>query len=310
MGRRREQRTFILLPVTVRGIDTFGKPFEIPAETCDVSDFGARLRGLSSIASLGKKIEVECKGQKAWYAIQWIGQPGTRSAKQVGIRLLDPGKYIWGVPSKQWAPDTFDDSEPGTEDRINNRLNGFRNGGNELERRRFPRMPFRVETQITTEGSHARMPGKITDISLGGCYVDLVGPLPVGEVIGLDLKAGLNNLHLFGTVRSSQPGLGMGIEFAKMSASDFATLEGIIGALPGRKSVSNSRKPVLDVEVGRAGYAKAESPSAATLEFRPAATPETFGAVMRLLLRKGLLTSAELAEEIESLKNERVGSAL
>ena len=309
MGRRREQRTFVLIPVTVRGTDARGKPFEIAAETCDISDFGARLRGLSSIAVLGQKIEVDCRGQKAWYAIQWIGQPRTLSAKQVGIRLLEPGKCIWGVPSKPWAPDAFDTPELANGDRINDQLNGFESAGNEVERRRFPRMPFRVETLVTTERSHARMPGTITDISLGGCYVDLIGPLPMGTVVGLDLKSGENALHLFGTVRSSQPGFGMGIEFSKMSASDFATLQGIISAMPVEKCVSKSKMLASNMAAQGDGYATRNSPSENSDRRALNATSERLDAVMRLLVRKGLLTRAEVAEEMVSMETaSKVGS--
>jgi hypothetical protein len=117
VGRRSEQRIVILIPVIVRGRDARGNPFELPAETCDISDSGGRLRGLSAVAVPRQKIEVECRDKKAWYRIQWVGQARTLNAGQFGIHLLEPGKNIWGIPSKKWALDKFDPSQLATFDR-------------------------------------------------------------------------------------------------------------------------------------------------------------------------------------------------
>ena len=312
MGRRSEPRIVILIPVIVRGTDASGDPSEFAAETCDISVSGARLRGVSAIAAPGKKIEIECKGKKASYRTQWVGQPRSLSANQVGFQLLDTGKYIWSVPSREWAADTFDTSHLTNGAPIPVPV-GFigtppkrRNGE---DRRRFPRALYRVETLVQSEESRKGQPGTVTDISLGGCYVDLIGPLPMGTVVGLDLKSGENALHLFGTVRSSQPGFGMGIEFSKMSASDFATLQGIISAMPAEKCVSKSKMLASNMAAQGDGYATRDLTSENSDRRASNATSERLDAVMRLLVRKGLLTRAEVAEEMVSMETaSKVGS--
>ncbi len=310
MGRRSEPRIVILIPVIVRGTDASGDPSEFVAETCDISVSGARLRGVSAIAVPGKKIEIECKGKKASYRTQWVGQPRSLSANQAGLQLLEPGKYIWGVPSKEWAADTFDTSQLTNGAPIPVPV-GFvgappkrRNGE---DRRRFPRALYRVETQVQSEESQKGQPGTITDISLGGCYVEMLGPLPVDTVVGLDLKSGTTALHLFGTIRSSQPGFGMGVEFLKMSAADFEKLHSFVPEPPTADELT--QEPAQDV-IPRSenGASPVEIlPSTAT-NGHYATTAETLGVVMRLLFKKGLVTRAEVAEEIESLKTAKVDS--
>lgn len=56
--------------------------------------------------------------------------------------------------------------------------------------------------------------GKLTDLSLGGCYVETESPFPEGALLDLCLKAAEMECHAEGLVRVMHPGLGMGIEFA------------------------------------------------------------------------------------------------
>jgi len=55
--------------------------------------------------------------------------------------------------------------------------------------------------------------GKLTDLSLGGCYVETESPFPEGALLDLCLKAAEMECHAEGLVRVMHPGLGMGIEF-------------------------------------------------------------------------------------------------
>lgn len=54
---------------------------------------------------------------------------------------------------------------------------------------------------------------KLTDLSLGGCYVETDGPFPESSSVDLCLRAAEMEFHAEGTVRVMHPGHGMGIEF-------------------------------------------------------------------------------------------------
>jgi len=55
--------------------------------------------------------------------------------------------------------------------------------------------------------------GKLTDLSLGACYVETESPFPERALLDLCLKAAEMECHAEGLVRVMHPGLGMGIEF-------------------------------------------------------------------------------------------------
>jgi hypothetical protein len=116
------------------------------------------------------------------------------------------------------------------------------------------------------------------------------------------LKSGATALHLFGTIRSSQPGFGMGVEFSKMSAAEFEKLQSFV---PERSAADEAVQPPVPDHSGASNGAASrtrESSSPAPAGLHPATTAETLDAVMRLLFRKGLVTRAEIAEEVESLR--------
>jgi hypothetical protein len=54
---------------------------------------------------------------------------------------------------------------------------------------------------------------KLTDMSLGGCYVETESPFPQSSAVDLCLKAAGMEIHTEGLVRVMHPSHGMGIEF-------------------------------------------------------------------------------------------------
>jgi CheY-like chemotaxis protein len=54
---------------------------------------------------------------------------------------------------------------------------------------------------------------KLTDLSLGGCYVESESPFPQASAVDLCLKAAGMEIHTEGVVRVMHPAHGMGIEF-------------------------------------------------------------------------------------------------
>jgi CheY-like chemotaxis protein len=72
---------------------------------------------------------------------------------------------------------------------------------------------------------------KLTDLSLGGCYVETESPFPEHAGIEICLKVEDVEVRLAGTVRVMHPGFGMGVEFASRTAEDRAQVERFIGLL-------------------------------------------------------------------------------
>jgi hypothetical protein len=305
MGRRSEQRIAISFPVIVSGSDSRGSPFAVNTETYDISLSGASLKSVNSRLEPGMKIEIECRDQKAWFRVQWVGVSGTSKAGRVGVRCLEPRKYIWGVPPKESEPDTYDESksaaQPATASGSAYGTPGFGNGH---ERRQFLRHACRVEAHVTTEDGSVGLPTKMTDISLGGCYLETMSPLPIDSQIHLSFNPGAATLHVSGKVRSSQIGFGMGVSFTGMGPEDFEKLRRF--APPTVAPAMPANEPAAwPASQTRAGVARTDSHSSPARDldtFDLPTSPQALESIIRLLLRKGVIARAELAEELEKLK--------
>ena len=81
------------------------------------------------------------------------------------------------------------------------------------ERRRAPRFPFVANVEIIEAGSSARLQARVSELSLYGCYVDILNPLPANSQILVKIFRETEYFEARATVIYSQPNLGMGLAF-------------------------------------------------------------------------------------------------
>ena len=79
-----------------------------------------------------------------------------------------------------------------------------------------PRYPFIASAELVEEDSGARMDSRISDLSLNGCYVDTVNPLPGGTLVRLRIFTETHSFEAPATVVHSQAFLGMGVKFREV----------------------------------------------------------------------------------------------
>jgi CheY-like chemotaxis protein len=72
---------------------------------------------------------------------------------------------------------------------------------------------------------------KLTDLSLGGCYVETDSPFPEHVLVDLCLRAQEMSVHTEGMVRVAHPGHGMGVEFPSRTAEQRAEVGNLISLL-------------------------------------------------------------------------------
>src|ERR1700722_12171692 len=72
---------------------------------------------------------------------------------------------------------------------------------------------------------------KLTDLSLGGCYVETDAPFPEQALVDLCLKTDKMEVHTEGMVRVAHPGHGMGVEFPSRTAEQRAQVGSLIDVL-------------------------------------------------------------------------------
>lgn len=83
----------------------------------------------------------------------------------------------------------------------------------EDERRRTPRFPFVATAEVTEQGAPGSAPGRVTELSLFGCYVEIPNPLAKGTQAVLKIYSEGKYFESQSTVLYSQPSQGMGVGF-------------------------------------------------------------------------------------------------
>jgi DNA-binding response OmpR family regulator len=106
------------------------------------------------------------------------------------------------------------------------------------------------------------VPCKLTDLSLGGCYVEIAEPFPVRTRVMLAMRAGELRVEVEGTVRVMYPQNGMGVEFNRSTDMQRQRVEQFI------QTLVNSKGAIPELEVQPEGMG--EPPGAETVP-----TPET-----------------------------------
>ena len=212
MRIKNEPRKAVEVPVRIFGTDHNGKPFSENLTTVDVSVHGAKLRGVKAKLQAEEIVGLTYDKTKSHFRVKWVGNPGTPTEGLIGLLNLNPTKPFWDFP----LPTTVD---PETGD--------VAPGG---ERRRWPRVKCSVSLELhPTE--HTVIWGKASDISQGGCFVEMSIPLPIETSFDIALWLGDSKLYLRGQIVSLQPGFGNGVSFIDVAPADQERLRQFIETL-------------------------------------------------------------------------------
>jgi len=101
------------------------------------------------------------------------------------------------------------------------------------EKRRRPRYKCEGSVVFRTQGIDMRTWATFTDISLGGCYVELAATFPKRTPVNMALDVKGVQVDVKGIVRTSYPLVGMGIEFTEIGERERAGLKEILLRLEG-----------------------------------------------------------------------------
>jgi hypothetical protein len=182
--------------VRVLGMDVNGHPIMETARTADISRHGVVLEGLRSRITPGEVVSLQYKGRKVRYRVVWAGEAET--AGKLGLEQTNPHDDLW---QNDRAPEPDRDSTP-----------------RGAERRQQPRFEASLPVEVkSTQGAPIR--AEITDISLSGCYVNTLFPVPLDSVVTIVFWLGDDKLAVKGRARTSVLGVGCGIEFVELSAA-------------------------------------------------------------------------------------------
>jgi hypothetical protein len=315
MGRRSEHRIAACLPVVVYGVDDRGNPFTQTATTVNVSASGALLQGLECVGRPGTTIAIEHEDRKALFRVLWIGEEGSARAGQIGVQCLDAGKFIWGVKLAATTPDQYDGPRaskavaplPFLVSPVSPTTVPWAG----TERRQFSRLACRLESQVKTPDASTHIAAKVIDICLGGCYLEMMSPLPINSSVEIVIELGDSTISARGKVCTTHQGIGMGVSFTGMRPADLKKLRALAppgqGApeIPPAMSLISEVTPEIPRELAPVAVASVVVVAAGAKTKAQPSAAEALEAVVRVLFRKGIMDRTELFDEIERLKARR-----
>src|SRR5437879_5815417 len=150
--------------------------------------------------------------------------------------------------------------------------------GRNQERRRSQRFPFNADAEVLEPQSGTKIRGRVTDISLSGCYVDTLNPLLASTPAQIRIVRGTQVFEAQAKVTYCKLGMGMGLAFLSTQAEHKKLLGAWIVELGGElpptpESKSDGVKGMSNDQLSR-----------------------VMSELMQVLMRKGLLTEAERQE--------------
>jgi len=81
------------------------------------------------------------------------------------------------------------------------------------ERRRTPRYTFIASAELIEEASDVRIATRVSELSLHGCYLDMMNPFPVATHVLVKISAGDAFFQAKSKIVYSQANMGAGVVF-------------------------------------------------------------------------------------------------
>jgi hypothetical protein len=81
------------------------------------------------------------------------------------------------------------------------------------ERRRTPRYTFIASAELIEETSEVRIATRVSELSLYGCYLDMMNPFPVGTLVLVKIAAGDAFFQAKSKIVYAQTNMGAGVVF-------------------------------------------------------------------------------------------------
>jgi len=205
MGKRREPRHEIRVPVRIFGTDSNGQVFSEKVFTANVSRSGVELSNVQAQLKLEEIVGLTYGNVKGHFRVKWVGANGTPRSGHAGLLNLSPEKALWDFP----LPAPAIDGSP----------------RDMHDRRKYPRLKCVTSVEIYPSGQNSPIRVRTADLSLGGCFVEMPNPMPKGADINIALWVKDIKLWAKGKVVTSTPGFGIGVQFTELSNQDKTQLQ-------------------------------------------------------------------------------------
>jgi len=200
MGKRREPRKEIKVPVRIFGTDHSGQVFSEKVFTANVSRHGAELIEVKAQLKADEIVGLTYGSNKGHFRVKWVGAAGTPKGGHIGLLNLSPEKALWDFPLPTASADT-----------------AWRDA---RDRRAYPRLKTVNSVEVYAAENTAPIRARTADLSLGGCFVEMPNPLPRGTPVRIALWLKDTKVWANGRVVTSTPGFGIGAQFTEVTDAD------------------------------------------------------------------------------------------
>jgi len=95
LGKRRDPRIDVKLPVLLTGTDENGRPLDQRVTTINISRRGALLEGIYGRLRPGDRVDLARGQKKEQFRVAWVGDADTPSDGQIGVAALNPNTSFW-----------------------------------------------------------------------------------------------------------------------------------------------------------------------------------------------------------------------
>jgi hypothetical protein len=93
------------------------------------------------------------------------------------------------------------------------------------EKRRSPRYSFIASAELIEERADVRIASRVSELSLHGCYLDMMNPFPTGTMVLVKISAGDAFFEAKAKIIYSQPNMGAGVGFLEVGPESQSALE-------------------------------------------------------------------------------------
>jgi hypothetical protein len=205
-----EERVPVDLDMRVWGMGADGRAFSQRARAQNISAGGALLCEIEHDLKIGDTIGVQAGEKKARCKVVWATKTRSVQKIQVGVQLLSKLECPWIALLPKTEPDA-PTAAPG--------------------HRRWDRHKITILIALYDERTSVPIRVTATDISGSGCYVETLSPFPIGTGLGAELWIGSEKVITRAWVRTSDPRVGMGIEFVGLKTEDQRRFQAYLQAL-------------------------------------------------------------------------------
>lgn len=93
------------------------------------------------------------------------------------------------------------------------------------EQRRTPRYTFIASAELIEEKTDVRIATRVSELSLNGCYLDMMNPFPQETLVLVKIFAGDESFQAKSKIIYVQPNLGAGVAFLGIEPQPLAVLQ-------------------------------------------------------------------------------------